>query len=366
MSDETAVAYDETAPAEPVPEAVESVLEYPEFEEIRQDVEKGKEPKANVRELLGWFGARRRRTGVVKRIQSELDEAGIVTVPGFTKVWIGSEITFKKASVEADVPSAQDDEGETGSEKAAKESNILISMLGAANCGVKSVKPQDTVEKAITVMLAHDFSQLAVMTNDYTLSGAISWKAIGKRLSHENNLVEVKDAMEPAIALDDTESLFKATKTIIEHDFVFVRSTVDRRVTGIVTATDLSEQFQFLSEPFLLIGQIENQIRNLINGKFSIETLQSVCADTDPERSERVQSVADLTFGEYLRIIQKPENWKQLGLRVDRVVFCAEMDKVREIRNDVMHFDPDGIDEEQYDQLRRFSRLLDELEALSQ
>jgi hypothetical protein len=42
------------------------------------------------------------------------------------------------------------------------------------------------------------------------------------------------------------------------------------------------------------------------------------------------------------------------------------MDKVREIRNDVMHFDPDGIDEDQYDQLRRFSRLMDELEALSQ
>lgn len=346
-------------------DAVESEQDSPEFEEIRQDVEEGKEPKASVRELLRWFGARRRRTGVVKRIQSELDEAGIVTVPGFTKVWIGSEITFKKASPEANVPPVQQNEGETASEKAAKESNILISMLGAANCGVKSVKPHDTVEKAITVMLAHDFSQLAVMTNDFTLNGAISWKAIGKRLSHENNLVEVKDAMESAIALDDTESLFKATKTIIEHDFVFVRSTFDRRVTGIVTATDLSEQFQFLSEPFLLIGQIENQIRNLINSKFTIETLQNVCAATDPERSRRVQSVADLTFGEYLRIIQKPVNWDQLGLRVDRVVFCAEMDKVREIRNDVMHFDPDGIDEEQYDQLRRFSRLLDELEVLS-
>lgn len=36
------------------------------------------------------------------------------------------------------------------------------------------------------------------------------------------------------------------------------------------------------------------------------------------------------------------------------MVFCAEMEKVREIRNDVMHFDPDGIDEEQYDQLRIF------------
>lgn len=94
--------------------------------------------------------------------------------------------------------------------------------------------------------------------------------------------------------------------------------------------------------------------------------LRSVCSDADPDRKERIQSAADLTFGEYLRIIQYPENWENLGLRVDRVVFCAEMDKVREIRNDVMHFDPDGIDEEQYDQLRRFSRLMDELDALSQ
>ncbi|MDP2739270.1 MAG: CBS domain-containing protein [Pseudorhodobacter sp.] len=338
-----------------------------EFEEVKHDVGEGKEPSTTVRELLRWFGARRRRTGIVKKIQSELDGAGIVTSPDFTKVWIDAEIAFKKAPEPvAAVAPVQDDQGEVGSAYAAKDANFLISMLKAANCGVISVKPQDTVEKAITLMLAHDFSQLAVMSNDRTINGAISWKTIGKRLSHENNLVEVKDAMEAAVALEDTEGLFKATKLIIDHEFVFVRSSVDKKVTGIVTATDLSEQFQFLSEPFLLIGQIENQIRNLMNGKYSVEDLRSVCSDTDPERKERIQSVADLTFGEYLRIIQSPENWAKLGLRVDRVVFCAEMDKVREIRNDVMHFDPDGIDEEQYDQLRRFSRLMDELEALSQ
>lgn len=336
-----------------------------EFEEIKSDVSEGKEPSTTVRELLRWFKARRRRTGVVKRIQTKLEDAGIVTSPDFTKVWIDAEITFKKTpAVETVAPAAED--AEAASTDAAKDANFLISMLKAANCGVISVNPQDTVEKAITLMLAHDFSQLAVMSNERTLNGAISWKTIGKRLSHENNLVEVKDAMETAVAIDDTEALFKATKLIIDHEYVFVRSSTDRKVTGIVTATDLSEQFQFLSEPFLLMGQIENQIRNLLNGKFTIEILREACSDTDPDRKERIQSVADLTFGEYLRIIQKPDNWEQLGLRVDRSVFCAEMDMVREIRNDVMHFDPDGIDEEQYDQLRRFSRLMDELEALAQ
>lgn len=338
-----------------------------EFEEVKVDVAAGKKPTTTVRELLRWFDARRRRTGVVKRIQNELDDAGIVTQPDFTKVWIDAEIFFTKVP-EAAAPAAAEevDHGKEESSFSSKGVSFLVSMLKAANCGVIAVNPQDTVEKAITLMLAYDFSQLAVMPNEHTLKGAISWKTIGKRLSHNNTLTQVKDAMEPAVALEETEPLFKATKEIIEHEFVFVRSSEDRKVTGIVTATDLSEQFQFLSEPFLLIGQIENQIRGLLHGNFEIEVLKEACNGADESRKEGIQSVADLTFGEYLRLIQKSEHWEKLGLSIDRVVFCSEMDQVREIRNDVMHFDPDGIDEEQFDQLRRFSNLLDELEALRQ
>lgn len=336
-----------------------------EFDEVKNDVGEGKEPTTTVRELLRWFGVRRRRTGAVKRIQTELEGAGIVTSPDFTKVWIDAEVTFKKVP-RPDVAAAETQAGQAGSANVAKDTNFLISMLKAANCGVIRVNPQDTVETAITLMLAHDFSQLAVMTNERTLDGAISWKTIGKRLSHENNLVEVKDAMETAVAIEDTEPLFNATKLIIDHEYVFVRSSINKKVTGIVTATDLSEQFQFLSEPFLLMGQIENKIRNLLNSKLKIEVFRDACSDTDPKRKEQIQSVSDLNLGECLRIMQKPDHWEQIGLRVDRNVFCSELDKVREIRNDVMHFDPDGIDEEQYDQLRRFSRLMDELDALRQ
>lgn len=54
-----------------------------------------------------------------------------------------------------------------------------------------------------------------------------------------------------------------------------------------------------------------------MNGKFAVDILQEVCSDTDLVRKERTQSVADLTFGEYLRVIQKPDNWALLGFRVD-------------------------------------------------
>ena len=115
-----------------------------------------------------------------------------------------------------------------------------------------------------------------------------------------------------------------------------------------------------------MMAQIENKIRNLLDCKFEIDKFRNACNPSDPDRKGRIQSVADLTFGEYIRIIKKAENWKELDLRIDRKVFCGKMNMAREIRNDVMHFDQDGIDEEQYKQLRQFSRLMDELDSLAQ
>lgn len=344
----------------------------PEIQEIKEEVEAGKTPKRTVRELLRWFDAKRRRTGVVDRVKFELADAGIVTSPDFTTVWIDAEISFKKQQATpptdqvAPVPDGDGGTSNAGTpEVELKDATFLIGMLEAANRCVVSVQPQDTIEKAITLMMAHDFSQLAVMANERQLKGAISWRTIGKRLSQKNELNEVKDAMEDASELPHDAPLFQATRAIIDKDFVFVRSAENQKITGIVTATDLSEQFQSLSEPFLLLGQIENQVRRLLNGIFDIDTLKSACNENDPDRKDKIESVADLTFGEYIRLIQKPENWSKLGIHIDRAVFCDEMEKVRQIRNDVMHFDPDGIEEDQYDQLRRFSRLLGELDKLS-
>ena len=240
----------------------------------------------------------------------------------------------------------------------------LVRMLEAANREVISVNPQDPIERAVTLMLAYDFSQLAVMTNPRELKGAISWKSIGSRLSQRNALTNVSDAMEQAAEVSDAESLFEVTKTIIQRDFVFVRAA-DRKITGIVTATDLSEQFRGFSEPFLLLGRIENQIRKLIQDVFAVETLRAACDDNDPDRKAAVTKASQLTFGEYQRIFEKEENWAQLGFFACRKTFCKELDGVRKLRNEIMHFHPDVIEDGDFEQLRRFSRLLEQLDQLA-
>jgi CBS domain-containing protein len=343
-----------------------------EFEEVKAEVAAGREPSRSVRELLRWFGARRRRSGVVERIEAELEAAGLQTVPHFTTTWIDAPVTFKKREAQAaagDLAPVTAAQPGVGAEEPTKPADIadmtyLVRMLKAANRGVVSVKPQDTIERAITLMLAYDFSQLAVITGERDLKGAISWKSIGSRLSQRNSLTYVQDAMDQAKEVSDTDSLFEVTKIIIQRDFVFVRAA-DRTITGIITATDLSEVFQRLSEPFLLLARIENQIRRLIQDVFDIDTLRAACDERDPDRKAKVTRASQLTFGEYQRIFEKEDNWTKLGFVACRQTFCKQLDEVRKLRNEIMHFHPDVIEEGDFEQLRRFLRLIEQLSQLA-
>jgi len=76
----------------------------------------------------------------------------------------------------------------------------------------------------------------------------------------------------------------------------------------------------------------------------------------DPDRD--IQAVSDLTFGEYVRLLQNEENWAKLNIKIDRKTFTGWLDKVRETRNDVMHFDPDPLDPEDLQLLREFAHFL--------
>ncbi|HQK09585.1 MAG TPA: hypothetical protein PLX63_06005 [Rectinema sp.] len=67
----------------------------------------------------------------------------------------------------------------------------------------------------------------------------------------------------------------------------------------------------------------------------------------------------DLTFGEYIRLFENKDYWKRLNIYVDRNYLIQRLANVRQIRNDIMHFDPNGVDEQQLEELRRTNRLLE-------
>jgi hypothetical protein len=96
-----------------------------------------------------------------------------------------------------------------------------------------------------------------------------------------------------------------------------------------------------LSAPFLILEQIENHIRTILDGRLTVDELK---ASADPsDESREVRHISDLTFGEFLRIVENPAHWEKMNWKLDRRTFVKRLDEVRRIRNEVMHFHPDGI-----------------------
>ncbi|MDG6949754.1 MAG: hypothetical protein JRM77_07915, partial [Nitrososphaerota archaeon] len=63
-------------------------------------------------------------------------------------------------------------------------------------------------------------------------------------------------------------------------------------------------------------------------------------------------------------LLEDPERWNKLATRLDRRSFVKSLGNVGRIRNDVMHFDPDGILPEKLTALRNFALFLRRLDSI--
>jgi CBS domain-containing protein len=233
-----------------------------------------------------------------------------------------------------------------------------IGMLAAANTAPISVRRDSEVCEAVTLMLMHDFSQLPVMQDERNVDGLISWKSIGAARALNKECQYVRQCMETVEMLWFDTPLFTAVEIIAGKEVVLVRNS-ERKIVGLVTTSDISLQFGALSEPFLLLGEIENHIRRLIDGKYPLDVL--ITARDPSDNNRKVENVSDLTFGEYIRLLENQENWNKLGFDLSRRAFMKQLGEVRRIRNEVMHFHPDGISDNDLELLRDMVKFMQAL-----
>lgn len=318
------------------------------FAEIARNLSEGQpSPTVRVRELLRWFGAHRRGFNVIERIRTALEGAKIRTTPDFEEVYIDSDVEFALFESE--------DNGEnSGAEEQPKRKRLSdpvwkISRLKSANKPVVAVARTESLEKAISKMMLGDFSQLPVV-NGRSIDGAITWNSIGTGLAFGPPGRSVQDFTVQDFIVDvkpvsGTTPLLKAIPEIIQSQFVVVVAK-DKTITGIVTATDLSEEFQEQAEPFLALREIEHQIRRLIIdiGRTSDEELRTNSRSFSEATSDDDISIHGMNFGDYVAIMEKDEWWPRLKIPIDKKEFIGKLDVVRKIRNRFMHFDPDTFD----------------------
>jgi CBS domain-containing protein len=335
----------------------------------------GVPPSTTVRSFLSWFfGSQRRGHWIVSYIRRALEHAGLRTDPDFESAYLDAPMSFGlidqtaspateplRIEVADTISVADSAQVQIVSSTPFADPTFRVSKLAAANRIPVSVQPDSTITEAVTLMMANDFSQLPVISGDRNVKGVISWRSIGSRLALGQRPTAAREAMETHAEVSADASLFTAIPLIVEHQYVLVRG-VDQKVVGIVTTSDLSLQFRQLAEPFLLLGEIENHLRRVINARFGPTELAHAQDPHDGTRA--IETAEDLTFGEYKRLLEEPERWSRLGIQIDRTAFISLLEKVREIRNDVMHFDPDGIPDSDLETLRDFARFLRTLHAM--
>ena len=264
-----------------------------EFKNISDQIDRGiNPPRTTVRMILDWMGVSRRGNNVNWRVRRALESVNLEITPEFE--WAYAHLPLKFVKVGSD------------EDRNLASTIYRIDGLDSANRKPTSVKPDSPLIEATTLMLTNDFSQLPVMTSEREVKGIVSWKSIGSRLAIGQKCSRIRECMDPAQIIAAEASLFEAIDIISLHDYVLVQA-IDRTISGIVTASDLSQQFRDLSEPFLLIGECEHLIRRLIHGKFKVDELDAVKDSNDINRN--ITGIADLTFGEYVRLLSNKDRW---------------------------------------------------------
>lgn len=298
--------------------------------------------------LLKKYGVSRRGNHVIRTVDSWLNKYDLIATPAFGSAYVYGVIEIS--------PIPKLGAKQSGEDTYRDGAIPTLSILRSANLNniedesilkLISVNRDTALTEAITLMIKYDFSQLPILSGRSDVEGLISWKSIGRALVLGKECNKVRDCKEDALIFSLNEPLFKVVKTILEKDAVLIRDK-DKKICGIVTATDVGEHFISLSEPFLLLEQIENLIRKILADKFTKEDISHLL-----ELEKELNDLSELTFGQYIRIIENPTNFQKLKIKIDRGIFIEMLKKTCDLRNEVMHFNPDPIQDEEIEQLRQ-------------
>ena len=212
---------------------------------------------------------------------------------------------------------------------------------------------------AIERMVDHRYSQIPVIDASNRIIGVFTWKSFGKRVMDlaatkiKPTELAIRDAMEPARFINpdvyiDTETDWG------DIDHVLVGNDSD--LIGILSVSDVFGRLNDFAEAFVLLYEIEHEIRDLIRTVATDERLKQMIAGMSlPPNARPPATLEDFTFNQYKGIITARSNWPLFEPVFDtmRELVDADFSDVSDLRNVVFHFRR-GITPKDTDRLRRF------------
>jgi CBS domain-containing protein len=326
------------------------------LQNIKEELQAGHWQHKKGASILAAFGYARRRKAALAAINKELKRLGLKADPPIDEGMPldSSHVSFSLVEEAVGPRSVKKESATAPVGKGGEEPGIELPIptfkvhdLDAADKHVECIKANETLSKAYTIMLKHKYSQLVVAdTNDplsTAIKGAITYQSIADALINgpAKTVIDCLDKTTPQVSVDD--DIDRVITSLAKHDVVLVIGP-DKRLSGIVTAWDLAVEFAELVGPFKWIGEIESRIRECVRNKLGASAVVSFLVGTTEATLKNDPEM--LNLGDLVRIVQNPDNWRKLGLPLDRQEFSKIMDETREYRNRLMHFrDPLNQDE---------------------
>lgn len=206
-----------------------------------------------------------------------------------------------------------------------------------------------TVGQALRFMTENRFGQLPVVDATAALVGMVSQQGILGLYFQTGGKAPLLDlpvhhVMEPALTLDADDTLYNAVDRLIApgaYAAVVVKGT---RPVAILTGKDMTHFFRSLFEGIILVEEIELLLRDhaarAFPDKASLNAAAIATFGPSPENPQWARRNPNkLSFGDQVWMMVDDDNWPRFeAVLGPRPVFSTLMERVRQVRNQLMHF----------------------------
>ena len=226
---------------------------------------------------------------------------------------------------------------------------------------LETVASDAPAHEALDRMIDGKYSQLPVTDGKQDpIVGVFSHRAFSQR-SLDLRCAKKIDPLQLSVEEFMEKPAFISGETYIdtgtdwsEIDYVLVGER--ENPLGILTIADVWGRLNDSAEAFVLIYEIEHELRDLIQDVVDEAELAGLIASMKVDaRASPPQSLTEFSFSQYNTLICNRANWHRFeeAFGQTRELVDTDLDSVKDLRNDVFHFRR-GITNTDTDRLRRF------------
>ncbi len=282
-----------------------------ELKDIAASLAEGRRHRSmTVRGFLALFGQERRGFKVVDRIRRELKRYNLTTDPDFENENIDNRIQIRLRSDESKPAEKAQEKASGGGKIETREKSSLAAPPTPGEDGANpprnavvtirqgiptagqapgTVRPEEPVMKALSRLMSEKLDLLVVQRGERArVEGVFSCASFTHAHIAGKVPKQVSDCIShDFIEVNEEKPLIDAVRDIMQHGTVVVRSR-QNQLCGVVTARDVAPVFVELAEPFLLLGQIENQMRGLLErAKLKKDAYKALVLESDLDRKAK-------------------------------------------------------------------------------